>query len=476
MKKKFLLVKLTVLFSGFSIFGHSQTVLTLKDCIEAGYNNNFDVLQKQLQAESDKANWKQSKLNIFPDLNASAGHSFNQGRSIDPYTNSPVTQSFNSSNYGVNSNVILFNGLAIQNNIRRNELTYEASSMDIQAQKDNLAMNIVKAYMKILSSIDRVEQVKKATMLSAKQVERLNIMNKEGAIKPIDFTNLKGQYAGDQLAVINAENTLETDKVDLCRLMNIPYNKDLTLEKIDPELFTAKYENGPEAIYQAAVKQLAMIKAVDLRQQSAAKGVKVAKGQLFPTLSFGAGVSTSYSSVAKQSQYVNTVYAPTSDSAIISNVKYPVYRYRDNFTAPSKISYMDQLNNNVYTSFGFSLSVPIFNALQQRNRVKQAKINYKSAELTAKTIRTALSRDIDQAYINMVSASETYKAALEQVSAFKESFHSAEIFFQQGVGTSIDYLIVKNNLDQANTNLILAKYDLILRVKILDYYQGKQVW
>ena len=62
--------------------------------------------------ESDKANWKQSKLNMFPDLNASAGHSFNQGRSIDPLYNSPVTQSFNSSNYSVSSNVVLFNGLS----------------------------------------------------------------------------------------------------------------------------------------------------------------------------------------------------------------------------------------------------------------------------------------------------------------------------------------------------------------------------
>ena len=46
-------------------------------------------LQRQLQAESDKANWQQAKLNMFPNLNASAGHSYNQGRSIDPYSNSP---------------------------------------------------------------------------------------------------------------------------------------------------------------------------------------------------------------------------------------------------------------------------------------------------------------------------------------------------------------------------------------------------
>ena len=33
--------------------------------------------------------------------------------------------------------------------------------------------------------------------------------------------------------------------------------------------------------------------------------------------------------------------------------------------------------------------------------------------------------------------------------------------------------IAKNNFDQANLNLIIAKYDYVLRSKILDYYSGK---
>ena len=114
--------------------------------------------------------------------------------------------------------------------------------------------------------------------------------------------------------------------------------------------------------------------------------------------------------------------------------------------------------------------------MQQRNRIKQAKINYKSAELTANTTRTQLSQDIEQAYVNMNSASDRYKAIMEQVAAYDESFQAAGILFQQGVGNSIDYLTAKNNLDRANINLIIARYDLVLRTKILDYYQGKQLW
>jgi len=453
-----------------------ENKLTLKQCRETGLANNMDVLQSQLQMESDKITMNQSKLNLLPSLNGSASQSFSQGRSIDPYSNSPVTQGVSSSNYSLNSGVILFNGLSLQNTIKENSFTYQASKMDWQQAKDNLTINIILAYLQVLSIGDQLTQAKNQADLSAKQVERLDVMNQQGAIKPSDLSDLKGQYANDQLSIINMQNSLETAKLSLCQLMNIPYTKDLALEKIEPGSFAGKYESTRDQIYQTALQQLALIKSVDLKKQSAEKALKVQRGLLFPTLSFGANVSTAYSSVALQNQYLNTMYLPTSDSAVVNNIKYPVYRFQDNFTPFTKIPYRDQLNNNVYTSYGFNLNIPIFNSLLQRNRVRQSKITLKNRELIAKTTRTQLGRSIDQAYINMITASDQYKVLLEQVDAYTESFRAAEIRFNNGVGTPVDYLTAKNNLDRANINLITAKYDYVLRTKILDYYQGKQLW
>lgn len=472
MRRKNLITLLLIIISLQSI---AQTTLSLKQCVETGIANNFDVQQRQLQIQSDEANWKQSKLNMFPDLNANAGHSFNQGRSIDPFTNSPVTQSFNSSNYSVNSGVVLFNGLAIQHSIKQNSLTYQAAKMDWQQEKDNITINIILAYLQVLSNTDQLVQAKNQATLSSQQVERLEVLNKEGAIKPSDLSDLKGQYASDRLAIISIENALQTAKVNLSQLMNVPYNKDLALEKIEPESFAARYEDTPDKIYETALQQLAIIKAADLRKQSAAKAIKVARGQLFPVLSFNGSAFTNYSSVATQNRFVNTTYESSADYVEANGSQLPVIYKTDNFSS-IKINYNDQLNNNLYTSFGFNLRVPIFNSLQQRNRIKQAKITYKSTELSASTTRTQLSQAIDQAYINMNTASDRYKTILEQVNAFEESFRAAGIRFNSGVGNSIDYLTAKNNLDRANINLIIAKYDYVLRTKILDYYQGKQLW
>jgi outer membrane protein len=472
MKKIFFSV---VLVSLVTLQVYSQTTMTLRQCVETGIANNFDVKQRELQAHSDEANWKQSKLNMFPDLNGSAGHSFNQGRSIDPFTNQPVTQSFNSSNYSISSGVILFNGLAIQNNIKQNSLTYQASKMDWQQEKDNLTINIILSYLQVLSNAEQLEQAKNQASLSGQQVERLDVLNKEGAIKPSDLSDLKGQYANDQLAIISFQNSLETAKITLCQWMNIPYNKDLVLEKIDPESFAATYEGTPDIIYQTALEQLSLVKAANYRMLSAERGVKVARGQLFPRLTFGGTAYTSYSSVATQNIFKNTSDVTSEDYVLVNGTPTPVIYKRDNFDI-SKINYSDQLNNNLYTSFGFTLNIPLFNALIQRNRVKQAKITLELRQSAVTNTKNQLNQAVNQAYSNMTAASGRYKTTLEQVTAYNESFRAAGIRFQQGVGNSIDYLTAKNNLDRASINLIITKYDYVLRSKILDYYQGRQLW
>ena len=453
-----------------------KNVLSLQQCVETALTNNLDVLQSQLQVESSKIDKNQAKLNLLPNLNGSAGQTWSQGRSIDPYSNTPVTQNVSSSNYGLNSGVILFNGLSLQNAIKQYSLTYEASKMDWQQAKDNLTLSVILGYLQVLSTEDQLTQSQNQATLSGAQVERLQIMNQQGAIRPSDLSDLQGQYANDKLTIVNTQNALETAKINLCQLMNIPYNRDMELERIDLATFAVKYESTRDQIYQTALQELALIKSVDLKEESAAKAVKVARGQLWPTLSFGGGISTAYSSVAQQNQFVSTTYEPTSDSAIGNGMKLPVYRFQDNFSPFSKIPYKDQINNNVYTSYGFNLNIPIFNSLLQRNRVKQAKITLKNTQYVAKTTRTQLGTSIDRAYANLVSAADRYKVLLEQVTAYNESFQAAEIRFNNGVGTSVDYLIAKNNLDRANIDLITTKYDYVLRTKILDFYQAKQLW
>jgi outer membrane protein len=449
--------------------------LTLQQCIETGISNNLPVLQSELQIQTAEVNLKQAKANRFPDLNASVNHGINQGRSIDPFTNSFINQQVNYAGYGISSGVTLFNGLAIQNNIKENRLIFQAAKMESQQAKDNLTINIILAYLQVLNNEDLLAQSLTQVDLTNKQVERLDILNKEGAIIPSQLSDIKGQLASDQLSIINNQNALETSKVNLCQLMNVQYDKNLQLERLDAGTFAAKYEDTPDIIYQAALEKFALVKAVDLRKESAASAVKAARGQLYPVLSLNGAANTNYSSAATQDIFINTTDVTSSDYVVVNGVPSPVIRKQNNFNS-QKIYYGKQLNNNLFNSVSLNLRIPIFNSLQARSRVSLAKIDLKNNELVAQTTRIQLRQAIDQAYINMTSASGRYKTLLEQVNAYDESFRAAEIRFNAGVGNSIDYLTAKNNLDRSNINLINAKFDFIFRIKILDYYEGKKLW
>jgi outer membrane protein len=114
--------------------------------------------------------------------------------------------------------------------------------------------------------------------------------------------------------------------------------------------------------------------------------------------------------------------------------------------------------------------------MQTRNRIDRAKIQLKTAELVEKNTRIRLQQQVEQAYLNMNATYNRYKTLLLQVDAFQESFRTAEARFSEGVLNSVEYLTAKNNLDRANINLIIAKYEYVFRTRVLDFYQGKSIW
>ena len=467
---------LIILFlSVVHVHGYSQRVFTLKQVVDTALKNNLDLKQAEILMESAGIDWKQAKANLLPNLNGFANHGINQGRSIDPFTNAYIDQQVNYAGYGLSSGITVFGGLSIQQNIKQNSLAYEASKMDVQQQKDNLTLNTILAYLQVLSNEDLLSQAKSQADVSRQQVERLEKMNKEGAIAPSLLSNLQGELAGNDLAVVNSQNQLETSRLNLFQLMTVPYDANVKFERISVDAFSGRYDATSNEIYQTALENLAMVKAANLRKLSAEKGVQVAKGQLYPNLSLNGNVNTNYSSAAMQNIFLNNSEVQTENYVMISGVKTPVISPQPNFKS-DKIGYNKQLSNNLYTTVSLDLRVPLFNNFTQRNRIKKAALQLKNTDYVAEATKIQLRQSIEQAYANMTAARNRYDALSRQVEAFALSYRIAEVRFNAGVETVIDYVIAKNNYDRANSNLIITRYDYLLRTKVLDYYRGKALW
>jgi outer membrane protein len=453
----------------------STNKYTLQQCVEIAAKNNLDVNNAQFQKQTSEVNLQQQKGNMLPFISGNIGHNNYNGRSINTFTNTYTNQQYLAANYGLNASVVLWNGSSIQNYIKQYALNAKAAEMDVQQQKDKLLLNIVLYYLTVLSNEEQLKLAQKQVTATQQKVKLLEIKNNDGAISPSDLYDLKGQLAADQLTVIATKNALESAKLNLAQLMNIPYSTNMQLQQIDENILPEPYTATVAEIYDHAAASLALVKATDLRKQSTSKAIVAAKGAMLPTLSLSGGLYTNYSSTASTSQLLNTNDIASNNYVLVNSIKTPVYIPQSNYQS-EKISYGSQWKNNFNSAIGINLSIPILNGLQARSRVKQAQINKAQADFLATTTRTQLRQAIEQDFVNMTASYETYKTLFEQVQAYTQSFRAAEIRFDAGAIVTLDYLIVKNNIEKANISLTAAKYDYIFRTKILDFYLGRPLW
>ncbi len=184
-----------ILFLIFSLKSYSQDstkYLTIKQCVDLAIKSNLQVQQSEIQMEQSGLAFKQSKDNLLPQINGSVAQQFNYGRSISNLNNSYVDVQNGAGNYSLNANLLLFNGLSLQNAIKQNALSYNASKMDLQQQKDNITLNVILNYLTVLSNQEALDIARKQASVDSSQVARLDIQNAEGAIPPATLYDLKG--------------------------------------------------------------------------------------------------------------------------------------------------------------------------------------------------------------------------------------------------------------------------------------------
>lgn len=459
----------------------TSATYSLQQCVDIAIKNNPTVKTSEFTMESAKVSRDQQRSAMLPYIGGSANYGSNNGRSINPYTNSYINQQYNSSVAQVSGSLVLWNGFSIQNFIRQYALNYEADKMDWQQAKDQLTVNVILAYFSVLGTQEQLGMAERQAEATRGRVKLLEIQNKEGSVPPSALSDMKGQLGADELTIVSTKNTLETNKLTLAQYMNIPYSPNLKLEKFNEDLTPVAYDATVDQVFQNATRNLAQVKAANLHLASAEKSIKAYRGNMLPTLLLNGQISTNYSSAASTNQLINTTDVANGDYVLVNSAKIPVFSPTNNYQ-PKQIFFGDQYKNNVFTYVGLNLNIPILNSLRLRTLYRQAKIVREQAAFNAKTTLIQLRQSVESYYVNMIASYRTYNTLYQQVQDYGESFRSAEIKFSEGAVfttggmSSADYIITKNNIDRARLNLIAAKYNYILQTKVLDYYQGKLAW
>lgn len=451
----------------------TTTVYSLPRCVALALDNNLQVRQAGWQAETNRVNLTAARGNVLPFLAGGVNHGINQGRSIDPFTNNYVNQEVSFANYNLNGSITLWNGLSLQNTVQQVRLAYEAGKLDLQQTRENMTVSVMLAYLQVLNSDEQLSQARRQADVTARQVARLRQLDSLGTIAPALLYDLRGQLATDRLNEIAARSNGQAARLTLAQLLNIPFSPVMKLELLPEALQPGGTD--PDASRQlllTATAALPLVRAADLRLRSAQKGLKAARGQRSPSVFAFGNLGTTYSSAASRSILLGTNEVATGNFVVVGPDRVPVYTAVSNYSS-SPIPYYEQWRNNVFSTIGVGLRIPLLNGNQTRTQIGLARIAEQQASFQVETATNQVQQAVEQAVLNQQLALERYHTLVGQVADFTLSFQAAEARFEAGVSTSTDYMVAKNNLDRTRSNLIAARYDVALRSKIVAYYEGK---
>lgn len=422
---------------------HAQEAWTLRRCVEHAVEHNISVRQYENAVERQRVQLSTARNQRLPNLLASAGENINFGRSLT-IDNTYSNKTTNSTSFSLGTSVPLFTGFSIPNNVKLNRLNLAAATADLEKAKNDIRVQVAQAYVQILYSMEISEVAHRQVAIDSQQVARLQALYDVGKASEAQLSQQKASLAQGQLTATQADNSLQLALLSLSQLLELPSPEGFTIVKPvvdDTDLQNKPIGEGPEAIYAEAVGTRPEVEAQQLRLKVADRNIALAKANLYPQLSFSAGLGTNYFKTSG-------IYAE---------------------------SFGSQMKHNFSQYLGLNLSYTIFNRLQTRNSIRTARIDYQNQLLALDNTKKTLYKEIQQVYYNTVAARQKLVSSQQAQVSAGDAFRLTTAKYEQGKANITEFNEAKNNYLKTESDLTQARYEFLYQQALILFYRGQEL-
>lgn len=412
---------------------------TLRQCIDYALEHNLTVRQQQLSVSNSRLALSTARAQRLPSLSAGVSQNFSFGRGLtmdNTYTNTNTQ----STSFSLGTDLPLLDGGSLDGTVTARRIDLQAALADLDKAREDVSLQVTSAYLDALLQQELVGVNERQLSLSQKQFQRLDLLLRNGKTSRAEWAEAQSTVANDQLSLTQQINSRDLALLTLSQLLELPTPEGFSVSTADTaQLLSAQATlPSPDLVFAEAEGQRPQILADQYRLQSATQEVKVARSGLFPSLSFSAGLGSSY--------------------------------YKTSRVPAEKFS--RQLDNNFNQYIGLNLSIPIFSRLQVRNSIRQAKLQAENQRITLETTRQSLYKEIQQAYYNARAAQSQCAASQTALDAAQAAFLLMQKKYENGKATATEYEEQKTRYSRAEADLLQARYTALFRLKILDFYRG----
>lgn len=452
----------------------SMAKWTLQRCVEYARDNNLQVAEVELNQRLVKLMYEQSKASRLPSVNADASLGESYGRSIDPTSNQFVTKGFAYNSLGISSQALLFGWFQKKYQVQQSILEMQAADAAFNQMKDDISLNVATGFLRVLLAREQVKVNEAQLKIDNEQfLQTVQFVN-AGKLPELNQHQMEAQLSADSSQLVSSKSDERIALLQLRALMNFNFeqNFDIQAPLADVNELAGLYLlPSPEEIFATSVKNQYRMKYNQIKLLSAKKTLDMAKASQYPQLTAFGNLGTNFSSNVKDITGQTYLGEVPLGNVNVNGSSFPITRPDYKYSTRTRPLF-DQYGDNIRANVGIGLAIPILNGYATRTSIQKAKIGLVSQQITMDNDKQKLKQDIYTAYEQAKASSQKYNAARRSQDAAQKALDFAVKRFKAGMITTFEYTSILNNLYTASSSVLSSKYDLIFKLKVLDYYMG----
>ena len=132
----------------------------------------------------------------------------------------------------------------------------------------------------------------------------------------------------------------------------------------------------------------------------------------------------------------------------------------------------NQLKKQWNNGIGVTLSIPIWDHGRTKNAVARARLERENTYLDMVETQKNLWKAIENYWLQAHNNQQRYVAAQENVNSCRESYALTSEQFRLGLKNIVELTQDKTNLSAAIQQMLQSKYEALLNIALLRYYNG----
>ena len=436
-----MITSVAILLAALSAARAQEHAYTLDECIDYAISHNINVQERALAISQQEIALNTSKNAWLPDLNLDMSQmfGFNNPGAASGNGSVSLAEDGSATTGSVRASMPLFDGFRIKNQIQADRFSLMSATANLEAAKKDISIQVAAYYLQCLYYKGMADVSRKQVETSREMVRRATIQVEEGKRPRSEQADAEAQLALDEHTLTNDEGQYTLSLLTLAHALNMPDIEGFRIVEDEQALGLSSDATlqMPQTIYESTVDSWPTIMSAQAGIRQSESLLKVRKADYYPQLNLTGSIGTAYYNLFHQGGFG---------------------------------SFGHQLHSNLGEVIGLSLSYPIFNRFQTRNSVKHASNEILHQRLALEDAKLKLREDIQNAYYNATVAQKKRQSSVKACEASRISVEYEEIRYEEGRSSIFDLLQARQKFHKAQQDAVQAKYESLIRQKILEFY------